>query len=436
MAGLAGAVRAVVAGGRRPAARSTSSASSRAVPVSAAAGGPGATAVPDAAPAGQRAADLAALAIVERQRGSAVGSVRVTEDTALRHSGVWASLRLRANLESSLPVDTFRKIGGIAVEVPKPQILIEPYPGVDIGEHFYSSRVDLDRYGNSVAIIRAVNALGLPSALELVPMCDVTARMKGWEIDHWRICGARYERHEVWHERQNTVGGLPLGLGAIAYGAWSIGGYLSAQQFVTDWFMGGAAPAGVLRNVIDDELDDTTIEKAKARFRLATAGRDIFVTGADWEWIPAAMDAQSAGFMEERGYGLGDAARFLDVPGDMIDAPTSGSSITYANITQRNLQLLVTSMGPAIDRRERFWTRRALPQPRYVKLNTRAFLRLDPQTQTQLLLSQVAGKTLTPSEARALDDRAPFTPEQLDELRTFGIITGSPAAPAGEVVPA
>ncbi len=387
------------------------------------------------ADAAERSGDLAALEIVARQRTAlaGAGAVTVTQESALRHSAVWACLRLRANLVSTTPLDAFRKVDGVQLEVVKPALLDEPYPGVDIVEHLYSSQVDLDRYGNSVSLIAGRTALGLPLALELVPMSSVRAHMKGTRIDHWRIGGQRFEVDEVWHEKQWTIGGLPIGLSPIAYAAASISGYLSAQQFVTDWFMGGAAPAGVLRNTELSELDDPVIDLAKDRFKLATAGRDIFVTGADWEWTPAAMDAASAGFLDERQYGVTDVARFMDVPGDMIDAGASGSNITYANITQRNVQLLVVNLGPNYTRRERFWSRRALPAPRFVKFNTDALLRMDPQTREALIQSQVAGKTLAPSEARALNNRAPFTPEQLDELRTFGIIGGTqaPALPAG-----
>lgn len=49
-----------------------------------------------------------------------VGSTVVTNETALRHSAIWACLRLRANLVSTMPVDLFRRVDGIQVEVPKP----------------------------------------------------------------------------------------------------------------------------------------------------------------------------------------------------------------------------------------------------------------------------------------------------------------------------
>lgn len=439
--GLAGAVRAVVAGGRRPVAvRSTSSPGRELVRVEER------LPVVDATDVRVVQRDIAADEIGWRLRGAVPGgstSVRVTQETALRSSAWWAGLRLRANLEAALPIDAFmRASDGSIVEVAKPDVLEQPMPdgldgsrGVDIAEHMGASRFDLQRYGNSVGIIRAWSAYGQPLAIELAPMSEVSAIVCGTRVRVWRICGEEYPPSAVWHERENVVGGWPLGLNALAYSAWMMSGFLSAQEFMTDWFVNGAAPAGTLRNTIDDDLDDTTIDKAKARFKLATAGRDIFVTGAEWEWIPAAMDAASAGFLEQSNASAVEVARYLDIPGDMIDAPSSGSSITYGNITQRNLQLLIMNVGPGLRRRERMWSRYALPIRRYMRFNTRAFLRLDPQTQTQLLLSELGAGMVTPTEYRALQERQPYTAEQLDELRTFGIIGGSPAgAPAGGIV--
>jgi hypothetical protein len=50
----------------------------------------------------------------------------VTNDTALRNAAVWACLRLRADLVSSFPIDVYRYVNGIQVEVPKPPVLVTP----------------------------------------------------------------------------------------------------------------------------------------------------------------------------------------------------------------------------------------------------------------------------------------------------------------------
>ena len=218
----------------------------------------------------------------------------------------------------------------------------------------------------------------------------------------------------VWHERQYTVPGLVVGLSPLAYAAWSIGGYLSAQQFALDFFASGASPTGHLRNTART-VDPDRADRYKSRFKAAVANRDVLVTGNDWEFTMAEVPASTTMFLDSMKYGISDVARFFGVPADLIDGESGSSSITYANVTQRNLQLLILNLGPAIIRRERALSA-ALPAPRFVKLNTDALLRMDPAAREQMLVAQVAGRTLAPSEARALDNRPPFTPEQLAEF--------------------
>lgn len=370
----------------------------------------------------QRAPGDARLESLLRALGLSSGSsgpVPVTADSALRHSAVWAACRLRADLVSTTPVDVFRRVEGVQVEVPKPPLLTEP-DGGPLVHWLYSTQFDLDRYGNAFGVVTARDSSGLPARVELVAASEVVVRGRGPVIDHWLVAGKRYEVRDVWHERQHTVAGLPLGLSPIAYAAWSIGGYLSAQQFALDWFDNGVAPSGHFKNTEMAIVEPEKAEAIKQRFKQAVKGRDVLVTGKDWEFNLVAADAAQAQFLEQMKYGVSDIARFFGVPGDLLEAEVSTGSITYANVTQRNLQLLVLNLGPVFVRREAALSA-ALPKPRYVKFNTDALLRMDPQTRANMLLAQVAGRVLAPSEARELDNRPPFTPEQETEFdRLFG----------------
>ncbi|MCY0926895.1 phage portal protein [Streptomyces sp. H27-H1] len=176
------------------------------------------------------------------------GGVVVTDETALRHSAVWACLRLRANLVSTMPVDVYRRVGEMKVEVPKPPVLVNP-GGERVGmmEWLYSTQFDLDRAGNCFGLITARDGLGLPARIELVPLADVTVRQRDGVITY-RIGSQVYTADEVWHERQYTMAGLAVGLSPVAYAAWSIGEYLSVQQFALDWFGNGAVPSAHLKN--------------------------------------------------------------------------------------------------------------------------------------------------------------------------------------------
>src|SRR5688500_2260858 len=142
--------------------------------------------------AGQQIAD---------RTGARTGGQRVTDDTARRHSAVWACRRLRADLLSTMPVDAYRRVGDYQVEVTKPPVLLAPGGArVDMHEWLWMSQDDLDGHGKAVGIITAVDGLGLPARIELQDLSTVAVRGTGSEITEWRIGGARYEPHQIWHE--------------------------------------------------------------------------------------------------------------------------------------------------------------------------------------------------------------------------------------------
>ncbi|WP_425244844.1 phage portal protein [Streptomyces sp. NEAU-NA10] len=359
--------------------------------------------------------------------------VHVTSDTALRNSAVWACLRLRADLMSTFPIDVYRYVNGIQVEVPKPPVLVTP-GGLEVGikEWMYSTEFDLDRGGNCFGLITERTGVigpdgrGLPGRIELAELGAVTVRANGPTIKKFIINGQEYEPWEVWHEKQYTVAGFPLGLSPVAYAAWSIEESLSAQQFARDWFAAGAVPLAELKNTAKT-VDKDQARIAREQFRAAVDSSGLFVHGVDWEYKPIQAVASQSAFLEARQYGATDIARFFGCPGDLIDAAVSGSSITYANMTQRNLQFLIMNLGPAVGRREDAFSRKLVSGPRFVKLNTDALLRMDPETRARTIGARITARTLAPSEARALDNLPPFTDDQLAE---FDRLFGSRSVPA------
>ncbi len=344
------------------------------------------------------------------------GTVAVTNETALRHSAVWACLRLRANLISTMPVDLYRRVNGLQIEMTKPPVLVTP-GGERVGmkEWLYSSQFDLDRGGNAFGLITETDRYNLPARIDLVPLADVTVKIRKGELYKYVIAGTEYDPDKVWHEKQYTIAGLAVGLSPVAYAAWSIGEYLSIQDFALNWFGGGGIPAARLKNT-QKTIDEREAALVKRRFKASVQDGDIFVTGNDWDYDMIQAEAAGSAWIEAKQYGVSDIARFFDSPGDLIDAMISTGNITYASVTQRNLQFLIMHLGPAVARREDALTK-LTPRPRYVKLNSDALLRMDPKARAETLRTQIESRTLAPSEARELEDRPPFTEAQLAEFK-------------------
>lgn len=363
-----------------------------------------------------------AWSLPESMTGRRLGSLGgdpVSSSRALRHSAVWAARRLRADLISTMPVDVYRKVsGGRRVEIATPAVLVSPDGSNDITEWLYSSQDSLDTYGNVYGHITGRDQFNLPSRIELLPTEQVTVRVRKGRVESYTVSGERLEPEDVWHERQFTVAGSPVGLSPLAHAAVSLSGYLSAQEFTQQWFSKGGVPAAHLKNTAKT-LNASESQEVKSRFQASISNGDTFVSGSDWDYSMISVKANEAMFIDAMKFGIGDAARFFGVPGDMIDAEVSSGSITYANVTQRNLQLLIVNIGPAITRRERALSR-LLPQPRFVKLNTGALLRMDLKSRYESHRIATGGRPfVAPSEIRAIEDMQAFTPEQLAELETI-----------------
>lgn len=340
----------------------------------------------------------------------------VTPDQAMRHSAVWACIRLRAGLISSLPVDVFRMREGMRQPVPTPSVLLKPgalFLGgspVSLNEWLYATQTDLDRVGNAFGLIVERDATMRPSRIDLVAASSVTVRTKAGVLSYV-IDGQEYTPAEVWHERQYVLPGLAVGLSPVGNAALTLGGYFNAQDFAAEWFSGGSAPAGHLKNVTKT-LEPHQADTIKARFKSSISNGDVFVSGQDWEYSMLGIDAKQTEFINAQKFSISDAARFFDCPGDLIDAESGASNITYANITQRNLQLLVMHLGPAIQRRETALAE-LTPRPQVTRLDREALLAMDPVTRAEWVAKQIDARTLTPDEARRIANRAPLTEDDI-----------------------
>jgi HK97 family phage portal protein len=361
----------------------------------------------------------------------------VSQESALRVSAVWAAMRLRANLISSLPLETYRMVGDIQVDVTGPKcVFMNAGREIDVTEFLYASQFDLDRAGNCFGVILERNALGLPAVIELINLADIVVRPRrvydpvdpDWIYD---IRGVEYSRTQIWHERQYVVPGFGVGLSPVQYGAWAIGSYSTAQEFAERWYGQDAMPAAILRNV-ERTVNPQVAAAAKASYQASMSPGGIFVTGSDWELKPMNAAMETNRYIETMQFGVPDIARFFDVPADLIDGAVSGSSVTYANITQRNLQFLIMSLGPAIARREKALSQ-LVPGQRFIKLNTDAILRMDPLTKSQVFKTEIDSRTRTPDEAREKNNLPPLTQAQKDDFKE--LFPGKAPVPAEDQQP-
>lgn len=333
---------------------------------------------------------------------------------ALAQSVGWACIRLRGDLISTLPVDVYRSTPAGQVGVPTPPVLVEPGGAkVDIIEWLYSSQGELDTVGNSFGLITERDGAKLPRRIDLLARDEVRVTSSRGEVTFWHN-NKKIDQENLWHERQFTASGVVVGMSPLYWAALAMQQHAAAQEFAAAWFGGGLTPLGHLK-YSESSVPAAAAEAIKLRHKLAIENGDPMVTGKDWEYSPIAAAEAQSNFIASMQFADTEMCRFFGVPGDLVDASVSGSSITYANITQRNLQFLIMNLGPAITRREKALSK-LTAQPRFVKLNSDALLRMDPETVAKMLGQQVRDRIAAPSEARGLLNRHPFTDEQIAEF--------------------
>ncbi|MBW4033024.1 MAG: phage portal protein [Acidobacteria bacterium] len=364
------------------------------------------------------AGDFPQTLVPPRSASSGVfGSQFITEETARKSSAKWAAIRLRADLVSTTPLQSKRVLPDGSVQiVTDPGLQLDGIGGpIPLEEWLYSSQSDLDETGNTIGVIEERNPYtGRPTWIRLVPSKSVVVRSRDGQITY-HIGSQRYDPFDIWHEKQYTLPGSPVGLSPLGYAAMSLGQNLSALQFGLEYFQTSGLPTVQVKNT-ERTIEAKAAEVVKARYEATMRERGVLVTGKDWDISISQVNADESQFLATLDASNQDIARFFGVPGDVIDVNASGQHVTYANITQRFVALLVLHMAPAFVRREKKFSRDLLPNKVFAKFDTNALLRLDPTSDAALQAVLVAARIQTPDQARAHYEWSPYTPEQLAQI--------------------
>lgn len=358
----------------------------------------------------------------QRNPGRGTGGQRVTWDTSLSIPAVWACVRLRADLLSTLPIDVYARREGQQVDRPTPAVLINPAGDeCDITEWLWAGQVSLDLRGNNYGRILDRDGHGLPTQIELVhpDLCSVRYDSAG--LREYRFNGRKIPLDEVWHERAFAVAGSPEGLSIIRMAAAALGVDLAAESYGADWFASGSHPSAMISNDNEDmdEITQPVAAAIKDRFLASVRRGEPAVMSGGWRYQAVQVSPGEAQFLETQRWGVQQIARLFGLPPEMIGGE-SGASMTYANVEQRSIDFLTFGFGPTIVRRERALSR-LVPQRQYVKLNVGALLRTDLLTRYRSYQLGIGASFLTPDEAREHEDMPPLTPEQIDTLAKIDV---------------
>lgn len=329
--------------------------------------------------------------------------VRVTRNSALGLSAVWACVSLIADSIGTLPVDAYVPDGnGARKPYDRPRWLDQPNPEQTRIDWIFNQvasilldgtafvYVDRDPNGdvfqtwvldpNWVQVRREFNEFG---QLELVYYVMV-ARGQESPVGPFRVTASSERIFQI--NGLQTHSGHPRGVSPLEAARMMYGGAIASQEMGARFFGSGMNASGVLESPMD--ITDPQAKAVKREFKDANGGfrnwgmPPILTGGLSYKQI--SISPEQAQFLEHRQFTVDEIARWFRVPPHMIgqlQRTTSwGTGIEYQQIT-----FVTYTLRPYLERMEEAWSRHMMifDGDARVCFNVNGLLRGDKQAQAQ-----------------------------------------------------
>ncbi len=357
--------------------------------------------------------------------GKQVGGQRVTHESAIRSSVVFACVRCISEAVSSLPLVMYERVGENkrrAVDHPLFDLLHDAPNSEQTAMEF---REQMQAWASlrGTAVAEIVPGARGPVS-ELLPIHPDSMRWlrvrDGSGREQWQVeitetdaPPRRLLRSEVFVLRaMMTSRNSPEGIDPIAAEALSIGAALAATDYAARFFENDARPAGVLKH-------PGTFKDAESRNNFVAAWRRAFggsgrhgtaVLEQGMEYQQLGLTQEQAQFLETRKYHDVDIARIFRVPPHKVGILDRA---TFSNIEQQSIEFVVDTLRPWLVRWEQAIARDLVLNNRrfFAEHNVAGLLRGDMQARFQAYAIARNWGWLSANDIRRLENQNTIGPD-------------------------
>lgn len=329
----------------------------------------------------------------------------VTEFTAFAHSAVLAAVTILADSVASMPIELTRNRAGRIEKVPTPSVLQQPNDQQNIFEFIHQAMLTLALHGNAY-IYAPRGSAGIPVEMRIIhpkKVKNVVITDTGEMI--YEIGKEKYDGKDIYGVHWMLLPDQRQGISPLETLRNTIGTGLAMDRFLAQFYGEGATPSSVL------ETDQALTPQQAAQIRdnwmeSHWKHRKPAVLQGGLKWRSITTSAADMQMLEHKESIVRDIARVYRIPLHLI-LGTGGDSQTYQNIE---------AMGTAFYKYTLLgWVRRLeeaissmFPAPQKVRFNADEFLRADLTTRVRAQQVQIASGTMTPNEARHIENREPY----------------------------
>jgi len=281
-----------------------------------------------------------------------VAGVDVNEDTALKHSAVWACVRVLSETIASVPLQVFTRSGDtVSPDRDHPLYhLLHDAPNPHQTSFRFREMLmgHLALWGNAYIEIERDRA-GRPVALwPLLPDRTEPKRKSGTK---YLVTRPDFGREYVLQPgRFIHICGLGFdglkGYSPIAYARMSLGLAMAADEYGGRFFGKGMQPSGYLttQNRFRKPED---LEAVREQFEEVHGGlknsHRMLILQQGLEWKPISIPPNDAQFLETRGFGVLDVSRWYGVPPHLL---AHLSDATFSNVEHEGTRFVTHTIRP------------------------------------------------------------------------------------------
>jgi HK97 family phage portal protein len=356
----------------------------------------------------------ASLDTVAYNFGSTTGTgISVTPETALKHSAVYACVRLISQSIAGLPLDLYRidKDGNTTPATDHPIYKLIKYKGSTRCTPYILRSIlqtTLSLRGNAYAqIIRDYKY----RPIDILPLTgSVTPTL---------VNGALYYKHistegaskvlaseDVIHLLSMSEDGI-TGKSAVTVARETISSGLAAVAYGAQVYKNGAHIKGVLLH--PSKLTEDQVNSLKNTWRQNYSGIDnagrIPVLEAGMKFEPISLTPQDSQFLASQKMGIEDIARIFGVPAHMIGALDKA---TFNNIEHQSLEYVVHTLRPLAKMWEQELDRKLLRTDElgeyFFRFNLDGLMRGDTKSRAEYYRALFNVGALSPNDIRRLEN--------------------------------
>lgn len=335
--------------------------------------------------------------------------VAISGLTALQSSGIWACVRIRAQMMGHFPLVVYRKTPAGAEVLEKHPLyrMLHDSPNeyMTSMEWRQSLSVNFDLFGNAFAL---KNQIG-DRVVALDPLSSQAMSIKkenGRLFYDYTEDGKvkRYTPDQILHLRNFSLDGI-VGLNPIEQERHAIGLSIAQQKFGSALYKNGGRPAGVLEH--PGGLPPEAVKRLRESWEgIHASPENAGKVAILWEGMKYNSIGLSPGdmvYIEARQFQLAEIARIYGVPPHLI---ADLSRATFSNIEHQTLEFLIFNVAPMCVLWEQRLKKSLLAKEPgvYVKLNVSALMRGDAKARSEYYSSMTQNGIMSRDECRELEE--------------------------------